>query len=114
MAPTSEIRRGVRARTVTGPSTLPSHAARAASASSAVATPSRRFSTTRWVNAATSRHASCCGRPAVSAASHSDARNGPNETVSSRARGTAAPLGSASKLPATCAGNTPISARIAR
>ena len=100
MAPTSArggaatVAHGDRAR-----ARLPSQAARAASASSAVATPSRRFSTTRWVNAATSRQASCAGRPSVSAASHSRDRNGPNDTVSSRARGTAVPLGSASKLP---------------
>ena len=78
MAPTSaRAPAAAGARTAIGPSALPSQAARAASTSSAVATPSRRFSTTRWVNAATSRQASCAGRPSVSAASHSRAQERP-------------------------------------
>ena len=79
----------------------PSQAVRTASTSSAVATPSRRFSTARWVNAATRRQASCCGSPATSVASHSAEKKGAKATVSSRDRGTAVPLGSASNVPPT-------------
>ena len=80
-----------------------------------VATPSRRFSTTRWVNAATSRHASCAGRP-VGQRHQPLARQGKVRTTPSARARAAPPSPSAAPRSCrpTCAGSTPTSARIAR